>query len=365
VENDRSHGLDDLGTLQGWSVSIGLAGLIPLTIAPAMDVAGRLRCARCETELAPGAVVCPACRALVHKDTLEQLAANAEARAEAGELVKAREEWQRALALLPVQSQQHGAFRARIVAITRQLDAQPGPGAATAGTGPWWKRGTAAFVAVFVALAAKFKFLLLGLTKAGTLVSMFTFAGLYWTQHGWPLVLGIVGGIYIHEMGHVAVLRRLGIAADAPLFIPGVGALVLLREHVEDPIIDARIGLAGPVWGLAAALAAQAAYLVTDVSLWHAIAQLTALINLFNLIPVWQLDGARGFHALCRAQRTAIVALSMLAFLVTGQKLLVLITGFAVYRTVFAAAGPGDRRAFATFASLVAALAWLARGVAL
>ena len=43
----------------------------------------------------------------------------------------------------------------------------------------------------------------------------------------------------------VAMLRRLGIAAGAPLFIPGVGALVMLKEHVTDPIVDARIGLAG------------------------------------------------------------------------------------------------------------------------
>jgi Zn-dependent protease len=327
-----------------------------------MDVA-RPQCARCDTELAPDAVVCPACRSLVHKDALEQLAASAEASAAAGELVKAREEWHRALALLPVGSQQHVRVRARIVAITRQIDAAPRPGVKHAKTGPWWKRGTAAAGALLIALLTKFKFLLLGLTKVGTLASMFTFVGLYWTQHGWPLVLGVVAGIYVHEMGHVAVLRRLGIAADAPLFIPGVGALVLLREHVDDPIIDARIGLAGPVWGLGAALAAYAVNLATGASLWIAVAQLTALLNLFNLIPVWQLDGARGFHALSKAQRIAILAVSVLAFLVTWQRFLVAFIGLAIYQTAFGTAGPGDRRAFATFASLVAVLAWLSRGM--
>lgn len=48
-----------------------------------------------------------------------------------------------------------------------------------------------------------------------------------------------------------------------PLFIPGMGALILLREHVSDPVTDARIGLAGPVWGLSAAVAAWVAYLAT------------------------------------------------------------------------------------------------------
>lgn len=334
-----------------------------MTIAPLMDSTHNSRCARCKTELAPDAVVCPACRSLVHKERLEQLAATAEAGVAAGNLVKAREDWQGALALLPVGSQQHARVRARIAAITRQIDAGTRTPRANAPTGPWWKRGTAALIAVLVAAATKFRFLLLGLTKAGTLVSMFTFAGLYWTAHGWPLVLGIVAGIYIHEMGHVAVLRRLGIAAEAPLFVPGVGALVLLREHVDDPIIDARIGLAGPVWGLGAALASYVVYLLTGAPLFKAIAQLTGLLNLFNLTPVWQLDGGRGFHALSAAERMAIVAVSMLAFLVTWQRFLVLVIGFAIYQTVFGSVGPGDRRAFATFAFLVAALAWLSRGI--
>jgi Zn-dependent protease len=140
---------------------------------------------------------------------------------------------------------------------------------------------------------------------------------------------------------------------------------VLLREHVDDPVIDARIGLAGPVWGFGAALAAYGAYLVTGAPTCRAIAQLTALLNLFNLTPVWHLDGARGFHALSRAQRLAIVALSIAAFLATWQKFVVLLIGFAVYQTVVGSAGPGDRRAFATFAALVAALTWLSRGVGL
>ena len=64
-------------------------------------------------------------------------------------------------------------------------------------------------------------------------------------------------------MGHVAMLRRLGINANAPLFIPGVGAMVMLKQHITDPIVDARIGLAGPVWGLGATIAAWLAYQAT------------------------------------------------------------------------------------------------------
>jgi hypothetical protein len=80
----------------------------------------------------------------------------------------------------------------------------------------------------------KLKFLLLGLTKAKTFFSMFAFFGFYWTQFGWPLAAGLVISLYIHEMGHVHMLRRLGIDAGAPLFIPGLGAFVMLKQHVTD-----------------------------------------------------------------------------------------------------------------------------------
>ena len=164
----------------------------------------------------------------------------------------------------------------------------------------WWTRGAAAAATVGLLLVGKLKFLLLGLTKASTFVSMFGFFAVYWSIYGWPLALGLVVSIYIHEMGHVAMLRRLGIDSGAPLFIPGVGALVMLKEHITDPIVDARIGLAGPVWGLGAAVAAWRIYFATGAAIWLAIAQLTAFLNLFNLIPIWQLDGSRGFHALSR-----------------------------------------------------------------
>jgi Zn-dependent protease len=159
------------------------------------------------------------------------------------------------------------------------------------------------------------------------------------------------------------MLRRLGIAAGAPLFIPGVGALVMLKQHVDDPITDAKIGLAGPVWGLGAALASLGVYAATDKPIWLAIAHLTGFLNLFNLIPVWQLDGSRGFHALSRVERWIVVATIALAVYLTGQRLLFIVGGVAVWRAAQREVGPGDRRVLATFVVLVAALSWIAKAV--
>jgi hypothetical protein len=187
--------------------------------------------------------------------TLKELASKADRATHAGELLAARDHWQTARSLLPLNSRQHAMVGERIAELNRRIDGDAGatPDDAAAGSSAktsGWSRiaggaGTAALI-----LGSKLKFLLLGLTKASTFVSMFAFFGVYWSIYGWPLALGLVVTIYIHEMGHVAMLRRLGIDSSAPLFIPGMGALVMLRQHITDPIVDAKIGLAGPVWGL-------------------------------------------------------------------------------------------------------------------
>lgn len=137
--------------------------------------------------------------------------------------------------------------------------------------------------------------------------------------------MGFILSIYVHEMGHVAALRRTGIAASAPMFIPFVGAFVRLKQPPRTPEEDATVGLAGPVYGLAAALACYALFTLTGHSLIGAIARAGAWINLFNLIPVWQLDGGRGFAAMTRVQRARMSALVALAWVVSGESLLLLL----------------------------------------
>jgi Zn-dependent protease len=308
-------------------------------------------------------MACPACRALVHGARLRELAAAAGALAHRGDLTRARDTWDEALSLLPAGTKQHTVISERVAELTRRIGSVKSDTPKADPSHPWWRRGAAAAIAIAVLLLGKLKFLLLGLAKAKTLFSMVAFFGVYWTTYGWPLALGLVVSIYIHEMGHVAMLRRLGIEAGAPLFIPGVGALVLLKRHIDDPIADARVGLAGPIWGLGAGLAALGAYVVTDASIWLAIAQLTGFINLFNLIPVWQLDGSRGFHALTSAQRWAAVAAIAVAFMLTGQKLLVIVGLVAGFRAFQRTDVKGDSTTLATFAGLVFALSWLARAV--
>jgi len=182
------------------------------------------------------------------------LAAEAERSRQAGDPSGALAAWRQALDLLPRDTTQHQAVSARIVALSRTVDGEPVAGK----PGSRWGKGAAGLGAIG-ALLAKFKFavvflltkaklLLFGLTKAGTLFSMLLSAGVYWTIWGWKFAIGIVLSIYVHEMGHVQALQRYGIKATPPMFIPGVGAVIRLKQYPATPREDARVGLAGPLW---------------------------------------------------------------------------------------------------------------------
>jgi Zn-dependent protease len=330
---------------------------------PAETAATAGTCTRCGTELAPFALACPSCGALVHRARLQHLADLAATALTAGDRAVARQHWQDALALVPATSEQHRLIAQRIDGLRDpEPAALPGTSPTRSG-GSWWKQGAGVGITIGVLLLTKAKFLLLGLTKLSTFASMFGFIAVYWSLHGWPLAIGIGVSIYIHEMGHVWVLRRLGIHAGAPLFIPGVGAVVMLKERITDPIVDARIGLAGPVWGMAAAIGAWLVALTTGAPIWMAIAELTAFINLFNLTPVWQLDGSRGFHAMTRGDRWAAVAAIGIMVWLTGIGLLWIVGAVAVWRALRGEAGPGHRRTLLTYVTLVVVLSLIARNV--
>ena len=80
-------------------------------------------------------------------------------------------------------------------------------------------------------------------------------------------------------------------------------------------------------------------------------------MNLFNLVPVWQLDGARGFRALTRTQRWLSVALVALMWLVTREGLLALVCVAGVAAAWFGeAAEEPDPTALAQYAWLVVTL---------
>ena len=282
-------------------------------------------CPQCSAEIAPDVLSCPQCRRLTHGAELETLATQAKAAWRVGNFAEERTLWQQAVQLLPPDTLQYTKIQARLHELDEQAaiaEGQPGG----------WRKGAAGIGPALLLLLTKGKALLLGLTKVGTLLTMAASLGVYWAIYGWALAVGVVLSIYIHEMGHVIAIRRYGFKATAPMFIPGLGALIRMRGLRLPPIPDSRIGLAGPIYGLGAAVAALAIYYVTHAKIWGAIAHFGAVVNMFNLIPIWQLDGARGIRSLTRAQRGIVLTTAAILWAASSNSMLFLIGAVCAYR---------------------------------
>jgi Zn-dependent protease len=133
------------------------------------------------------------------------------------------------------------------------------------------------------------------LTTAGTaLVSVAAYA-LFW---GWSFAVGFVLLLLVHEMGHVFALRREGVKASSPMFIPFLGAVIAARTLGDNALAEARVGLAGPVLGSLGALACLIVGESTGSQLFLALAYVGFFLNLFNLIPMLPLDGGRAMAAM-------------------------------------------------------------------
>jgi len=301
---------------------------------------------------------CTACQHLVHSAALKRLAQEAEAAARSGHLTEALTLWRQALDLLPERARQYQAIQAKIVELSELLRTSGSAGNPADAAKKKSNMGAlGALGAALLFLITKGKFLLLGLSKASTFFSMLLAFGVYWTVWGWQFAAGFVICIYIHEMGHVAALRHFGIPATAPMFLPGIGAIVRIKQYPATPSEDAYVGLAGPVWGLAAALATYGIYLYTGNPLFAALTHLGALINVFNLMPIASLDGDRGFRAFNQPQRWAATLALGAAWYFTHEGLLLLLIVVAAGKTMFGkpAAKP-DSAALTKYIILLAAL---------
>jgi Zn-dependent protease len=192
-----------------------------------------------------------------------------------------------------------------------QPQAYPLPGSPTApppaprgNDRPGWRRALGVLVGLGVLafkFAAKLKALLLLLPKLKlftTSASMLVSVGAYSLIWGWKFAVGFVLLLLVHELGHVIQLRREGIPASAPMFIPFLGALVAMKQLPKDAAAEARVGLAGPVIGSLAALVPLGIFALTGNELFQALAFVGFFLNLFNLLPVLPLDGGRAMAAL-------------------------------------------------------------------
>ncbi|MDQ3669879.1 MAG: site-2 protease family protein, partial [Actinomycetota bacterium] len=179
-------------------------------------------------------------------------------------------------------------------------------------------------------------------TSASMLVSI----GAYTLLWGWRFAVGFVLLLLVHEMGHVIELRRQGVPASAPLFIPFLGAVVGMKQMPKDAWKEAQVALAGPILGSLGAAAVWIAGEAIDSDLLIAIAFVGFFLNLFNLLPIVPLDGGRAVAALHPAfWAVGLAGLVVLTFVAPNPILIIilLLGGLELWHRWRARNEPGGR----------------------
>ena len=304
----------------------------------------------------PDALVCAHCQTLVHAARLEELAASARAHEERRELAAAHDDWQAALELLPAGSSQASWVRGKVAELFEAIRSE-----AARSESPRWVRKLGPFAPIALLLLKGKVFL--SLLKLKFLLSFASFAGIYWALYGAKFGVGFAALILLHEIGHFIEVRRRGLSADLPMFIPGFGAYV--RWGAEGVSADTRalVSLAGPLAGAIGAASCGLLWLATQERVWIALASFSAFINLMNLIPVWALDGGQAMVAINRAGRIGIAIAGVMFAAFFSQPLLLLVVGGAVYRAFEKTLAPDMPPSYAVtayFVTLLAVLGYLA-----
>ena len=284
-------------------------------------------CARCSHPLAARALECENCHALVHADELDQLSKEAKTLESKGELHMARDRWLMALPLLPRGSQQAGWIQAHVRELELKINARLAPPPPENN----WKNKVGPLGALGV-LLLKAKTLLLFALKFKSLLSLGLFISVYWKLYGPRFGIGFAVAIVVHEMGHYIDVKRRGLPAEMPVFLPGLGAYVKWRALGVPIETRAAISLAGPLAGLVASAGCALVWWKTGQPVWGALARTSAWLNILNLIPVWMLDGGQAAMALGKNQRLLLLTASLALWLVFRENMLLFVAVGAGFR---------------------------------
>ena len=279
------------------------------------------QCRRCSQELPAGALVCDNCKALVYSEQLDRIAAEAKHCEESGDFGQAREQWMMGLHLLPPDSTQAQWIQDHVRTLEVAVAPESAPLSGTntllrVNRNPWQR----------------------GLMSLAGLISFVAFAAIYSRTSGAQFGIGFAVIILIHEMGHYIDIRRRGLPADMPIFLPGLGAYVRWRALGVSQETRAAISLAGPMAGFLAALGCALIWHQTQEPYWLVLARVGAALNLLNLIPVWILDGGQAVLALAKSERVVLLVVSLALWVLVRQNVLLLVAAGAGFRAFY----PGD-----------------------
>jgi Zn-dependent protease len=102
-----------------------------------------------------------------------------------------------------------------------------------------------------------------------------------------------VVGVFVHEYGHVLAINAAGVGPGRIRIIPFVGGAATMQRTPDSDFKGVLISLAGPSFGLIAAIPFFILARQTGDSRWLGGAFFIGLINLINLAPAPPLDGSK------------------------------------------------------------------------
>jgi Zn-dependent protease len=193
----------------------------------------------------------------------------------------------------------------------------------------------AAFIGFALLKAKSLLMLLKALPAAKFLLTSLSMLAMVWFEaqrSGLWFGVGFVLMILVHELGHGYAMKKQGVSAGWPIFIPFIGAMIAMKGPLRDRDAEAHVAFGGPLAGTAIALAAAALGLLAGSRLFMALAYTGFFLNLFNLTPLSPLDGGRVAQAFSRRAWVFGLVLLVGLFLVTHSPQLLLIAALALPR---------------------------------
>jgi Zn-dependent protease len=128
-------------------------------------------------------------------------------------------------------------------------------------------------------------------------------AGYAWL-FSWPFAVMLIICLVVHEYGHVRAMQYFGIKTKGIYLIPFVGGLAVSDEKITTRWQDVVISLMGPAFGLITTFLGLVLYYATDMEIFAGVAVLSALLNLFNLLPMLPLDGGHVLKSISFSSRS-------------------------------------------------------------
>jgi len=240
----------------------------------------------------------------------------------------ARTIWLSILPLLPPDSNQAVWIRDHARELERAAPTAQKPGSGTT----WAKRlGPLAPLAF---LAGKGKLLLTFILKLKFFLSFFSFIAVYWAFWGPRFGIGFAVLVLIHELGHYIDIKRRGLPAEMPVFIPGFMAYVRWDAIGVSLETRAAVALAGPLAGLLASVGCFILWRETGNGIWAALTRVGAWLNILNLTPIAFFDGGQAARALRRLERPPLLAVSVGLAYATQERIFWIVSAGAIWLVI-------------------------------